>query len=866
LRNRLEEADDALDEASTRAEDIDVLQAAGESKIVLNRLDRAIQRQQHSSTRTTFAEEDATTDLLNDIDDVTRRLCSALETLEFMNGSIGLALNDASHSDRSSTQTPMSPSSMTTNSEDGNLLSTGSSAWSLTSKRTSLSQRLSVNSESAQSRDCRPEEEKQVASSRVMAGPPLTSVDGFRALSSMHPDRFSSQFAYFDPMSVDIDSASSLILGRRPSPNPPALMPRSPARMGSPSVTSPSLPPDTAAKLGLDKPTRDANSYISRSASLRGASLPVRAGRDGRLSSSASLRSSPTTPTSAQANRQSRAGATQHMVTPARNTGTGLEAPIQEQVRTSTYRAADSILYDLNSLEHSSHPLARRTTRIRDRILSRSAQAAKSRYRIVNPEKDDLNRTDSARFTGSPASLSLPSSPSSPSSPADSGRRAFAGFTPSLYKIESLPGSRDTDDGHDYSGSADSELDNEIINAIVSSWNAGQWDQAKHNMEILASRHLEHSDGRLTRRLEHLLGVLASINGQLEVALAHFLAVYSVAIDNVCQLDVGHCAAACWMGDIYALHKRKTEAVLAYSVAAKTPLAENPIWLPLQQQIVTERDACRSGDVKTGINISVDNESRDEDKMADTILDPRVIGRSVARTIMQADNQTASREIGKLDLNRSRAMALQDLGMQSGPLHENRNLEIDATAFEPSQSWPLPFDPFFVLENVRRHRLSTPESDLLRSGLSAAKIPKKSRLAFSCQDLRWLIVTLRSCLTRLKIEWSEVLIDHGPKFLARYKVAGTGMATNQFFTIPIYRLSFRPGYGVEMCPDGIFSSRIESAEAKADKGINVEEAKKVKKMIKEALETAAKRQDATESKSMTLPVMSINGVTSLHRK
>jgi hypothetical protein len=363
-----------------------------------------------------------------------------------------------------------------------------------------------------------------------------------------------------------------------------------------------------------------------------------------------------------------------------------------------------------------------------------------------------------------------------------------------------------------------------------------------------------------------LLGVIASINGELEMALAHFLKVFPTVIENVSQLDVGHCAAACWMGDIYALLNRKTEAILAYSIAARTPLAKDPTWPPLQQQLVLERDACRSGDVKTGINIFVSHDPRDDEKAADTILDPKVIARDVARTIMQADNQPFGRDARKLDSSRSRAMILHDPGILPGSWQEEHKLEIDATAFESSQPWPLLFDPFFVLENVRHHRLSIPESDLLRSGLSAAKIPKKSRLTFSCQDLRWLIATLRSCLTKLEIEWSEVVIDCGPKFLARYKVAGDEISTIHFFSIPIYRLSFRPGYGVDICSDGIFSSRIQNAEPKTERGVHSGEVKRVKKMIKEALEMAAKRQEATESKSMTFPVMSINGVTSLHRR
>lgn len=841
---------------SVRSENIEVLQAAGESKIVLSRLERAFKCQQSPSAGTLYAEEDAIADLLNDIDEVTRKLSTAIEALEHLNGNIGLSLNDGTHSDRSSTQTPMSPSSMTTNSEDGNAISTGSSSWSFHTKPASLPQRLSANSESTPDQYYKPEQEKQSAPSRQMAGPHPASAGSMGTPTTLKSDRWSQQFAYFDPMSVDIDSASSLILGTRPSPHPPALMARSPARMGSPAVVGAPAPSDTAPRLFPGDTTRDTGSYIARSASLRGVSLPVRAERSIRLSSSNSLRRSPGSPS---------VGATQHTAAASRDFGTELQTPIQEQIRTSTHRAADSILDGLDSLQPPSSPLARNSTRIRDRILSRSTQAAKSRYRIVNLEKDDLSRTDSARFVSSPTSFSTPSSPSSP---AESGRRAFAGFTPSLYKIDSLPASCYRDEDHDGGGAVDSELDTEIVNAIISSWNAGQWDQAKHNLELLASRHSEHRESKLSRRLQHLLGVVASINGQLEEALAHLLAVFPVVIENVGQLDVGHCAAAYWMGDIYALLNRNIEAILAYSVAARTPLAKDPTWLPLQQQPILEGDTCRSGDVKTGINISVSHDPRDDDKVVDSILDPKVIARDVARTIMQADNQPATREACNLDSNRSRAMAIHESDIMPGSWQERHKLGIDATAFELSQPWPLLFDPFFVLANVRRHRLSTPESDLLRSGLSAAKIPKKSRLTFSCQDLRWLIVTLRSCLTKLEIEWSEVMIDYGPEFLARYKIAGDEIATSHFFSIPIYRLSFRPGYGVDICSEGIFSSRIQNVAPKGEKRVHGEEVKRVKKMIKEALEMAAKRQEATESKgmSMTLPVMSINGVTSLHRR
>jgi hypothetical protein len=830
---------------------------------VLNRLERALNGQQNPSAGTAYAEEDGIAGLLNNIDEVTRKLSIALETPQGLNGGLGLPYNDATQSDRSSTQTPMSPSSMATNSDDGIVQSTASSVWSLSSNRASFSQRTSAYSQSAQFHDCKPEEETQIVTPRTMEDPLSPPAPSTRVSPSLKSDRWSNQFEYFDPMSVDIDSASSLILGRRPSPHPPALMAHSPARMGSPSVADAPAPSNMTTRPPHDNLARETDSYVARSASLRGASLPLRTTRNGRLSSSASLRYSARESQSRRPNRQTRSGAMQGVLPLSEDVGTELQPPIQEQIRTSTYRAANSILDGLDSLEPPSSTPARHGTRIRDRILSRSAQAAKSRYRIVNLEKDDLSRTDSARFVDGPTSFS----PSlSPSSPAEAGRRAFAGFTPSLYKIDSLPASHDRDEDHDGNDTIDSELDNEIINAIVSSWNTGQWEQAKHNIDILASRHSENRNSQLSRRLEHLLGVITSVNGELEIAIAHFLAVFPVAIENAGQLDSGHCAAAYWLGDIYALLNRKTEAILAYSVAARTPLVQDPVWTPLQQQLILERDICRSGDVKTGINISVSHDPKDDEKAANTILDPKIIARDVARTIMQADNQPANREACKLDPNRSRAMVLHDTGIMPGSWQENHKLEVDATAFELSQPWPLPFDPFFVLENVRLHRLSMPESDLLRSGLSAAKIPKKSRLAFSCQDLRWLIVTLRSCLTKLEIEWSEVIIDYSPKFLARYKVAGDEIATSHFFLIPIYRLSFRPGYGVDICSDGIFSSRIQNVEPKAEKGVHGEEVKRVKKIIKEALEVAAKRQEAAESKSLTLPVMSINSVTSLRRR
>jgi hypothetical protein len=564
---------------------------------VLNRLERAIQNQQDSPVWTVHSEDDTAANFLNDIDEVTRKLCTALEALERSNGTIGLLLNDASHGDRSHTQTPKSPSSMTTISEDSKATSTASSSWSFSSKRTSLSHRLSVNSETPSSHGRNPPEEKQVSTARTMAGTYTSLEDRRRTAPALGSGRWSTQFAYFDPMSVDIDSASSMILGGGLSPRPP---PRSPARIETPPISITSEPPSAATRLSLDKPMNDNDSYVVRSASLRGTPMSVGTEKTNRLASSASLRYSPKSPRFPQTGRHILDEATPRILATPMNAAPDLEAPTYQRVRTSIDIAAGLDTVDHGTPEPSSNSLSRRTSRIRDRILARSAQAARSRYRIVNPEKDDLNRTDSAREADSPASSS---SLSSTYSPIEIRERTYGGFTPSLYKIDSRPATRVADEEHDGDAVADSELDQEIMNAMISSWNSSQWDQAKHNIEILASRHSDRIDTRLVRRLQHLLGVIDSINGQLDQALGHFLAVFSVQVDNAAHLDVGHCTAAYWMGDIYALLNRKTEALLAYAVAAKNPIFENLEWLPLQQQVLAEKEACRSGGVKTGVNI-----------------------------------------------------------------------------------------------------------------------------------------------------------------------------------------------------------------------------------------------------------------------
>jgi hypothetical protein len=99
------------------------------------------------------------------------------------------------------------------------------------------------------------------------------------------------------------------------------------------------------------------------------------------------------------------------------------------------------------------------------------------------------------------------------------------------------------------------------------------------------------------------------------------------------------------------------------------------------------------------------------------------------------------------------------------------------------------------------------------------------------------------------------MVEQSPRFIVRYSVQEAGVAKTHIFSIPIYRLSFRPGYGVDICSDGICGSRIKTVVPKAEKGVHCDEVKRVKKLVREFLETAAKRHEAMESKNPTSPAM-----------
>jgi len=808
---------------------------------VLNRLDRSLQRRQSSVFKTEYLDGDLTADLLNDIDEVTRRLSNALETLRRSESTSRLPLIPTGNGSPG-TQTPKSSSILTSSSDDGNRMSAGSSSWSFGSRHPSLSQRQSVDNEHVY----KLEEEKQVISTHTELEP--SALDGpRRKLPVIRTGNQAMQFAYFDPMSVDIDSASSLILRGQPSQYDlfsPTSAPRSPAQVLVSSPIEKSAAPSAAAtKL------QDNSGSLGRSTSLRNAMLPTKARKTAVLSSSNSLRFSPRSPTLLRTNKGAYNDIPQHQRSSSFtliNTLAEVEDSDHDPAEAPAHQTTEPPPNETRSPD-SYHAASVRPPA---RVMSRSTPVVKSRYRIVNS-------ASTGQESGSFLSFAAQSPLSSPISPREATLWASEPKARHLSELGATPIQSD------HQSIAESRLNHDFASAIISSWNAGLWDQAKHNIELHLSRDSECRDDRLKRRLHHMLGTIASLKGETQSALVHFISVFSSPVEDASQLDPGHCAAAYWMGDIYAMLNRRTEALLAYSIASRNPLLQDARSLPLFQQILAERETCRHGETKTGVNIDREDVHGDNDNkhnITDSILDPRILARDVARKIIQADTQPVSSS-RKLDPNRSRAMALHDLGLQTGSWQDKHALLLDATALELTSPWPLPFDPFFVLENVRNHRLlpSSPEIDLLQNNLSPTKIPKKSRLTFTCQDLRWLILTLRKCLAKLDMVWSEVMVEQSPRFIVRYSVREAGgVAKTNLFSIPVYRLSFRPGYGVDVCSDGICCSRIKAVVPKTERGVHGDEVKRVKKMVRESLEKAARRHEAMDAGGLaSLPVMSM---------
>lgn len=77
--------------------------------------------------------------------------------------------------------------------------------------------------------------------------------------------------------------------------------------------------------------------------------------------------------------------------------------------------------------------------------------------------------------------------------------------------------------------------------------------------------------------------------------------------------------------------------------------------------------------------------------------------------------------------------------------------------------------------------------------------------------------------------------------------------TIHYFSIGLFRQSLRSGFGVDIAPDGICSARLIRTDLAFEKGVHTSEPKRIKKMIREYLDAAAKQRPKGK-KGDSLPV------------
>ena len=406
------------------------------------------------------------------------------------------------------------------------------------------------------------------------------------------------------------------------------------------------------------------------------------------------------------------------------------------------------------------------------------------------------------------------------------------------------------------------ELERERINHIIHFWNDCKWDQAEAYLSDYLAVLIEEDALARARRVRHLLGVCASFKGEWLRAIPLFLSAIRTPIRDIAEIDDGDCAAAYWLGDAYSLMNKRTEALLAYCIAERCSFFDDPFNPALAELMTAEQEAVQLGVPKT------DYIARWAQAFSaspgDSILDPNVVTTGAAMMLFANGPRRSQRtgpgtgsEAFTLSQSSARSHSLLKLSNPRGIRFHRMN--INAGHFEPDSPWPMMYDPLFAMANVQRGRLLQYEADLLAVFTTnlEAKIPKSGPLGltrmdcFTCADLTWLIQTLRECLKMLEMEFSEVANVEGTWFVARYTFMQKKIATTYYFSIALFKQTLRSGYGVEICPDGICSARIGQTNVDYDKGVHVGESKRIKKLVREYLDEAAKQRPKSRRKEST---------------
>ena len=398
------------------------------------------------------------------------------------------------------------------------------------------------------------------------------------------------------------------------------------------------------------------------------------------------------------------------------------------------------------------------------------------------------------------------------------------------------------------------DLDRERINHIVHFWNDAKWEQAELYLSDYLSSLLEENQLARARRVQHLLGVSASLRGEWDRAIPLLLSAMRRPIKDISDLDNGDCAAAYWLGDIYALSNQRTEALLAYCIAERSSFFHDENQAGVSTLIGLEQEAVQLGASKAELTLRWSQTALNTTPPDDprSILDTTVIIPAAAQMLLENEPRKYGRPVLRdgpfqLDGNRFRSNAffLLTPHTQVGYFHR---LKINANHFEPNTPWPLLYDPTFSITNVQAGRLLAYECDLLNifTTNDTAKVAKSTAKSFTqvncftVTDLLWLVRTIRSCLRLYEMQWSEVANPEGTWFLVRYSFMLNKIATTYYFPITIFKQTLRPGFGVEIAADTMGSSRVIRTTYEYEKGVHSGEGKRVRKLVRDFLEEAAR--------------------------
>lgn len=397
-------------------------------------------------------------------------------------------------------------------------------------------------------------------------------------------------------------------------------------------------------------------------------------------------------------------------------------------------------------------------------------------------------------------------------------------------------------------------LDEERVANICRCWNSQLWEEADAFLNGHVESMEEQDNFEAARRARHLRGVSASFQGLWRRAIGYFVSVLSTPVRNIETLDRGDFAAAYWLGDAYALLNRRTESLLAYSLAEQIHARQSNPHAGLHHVLSADQEAVRLGLSKSSLDAQWAKESDNGRELPDnSILDPSVIIPQLAKFCL--DQRPRYLPTMELDFSTplSRASALYQLGRMAGTVAQYRCMTIKKDCFDAHTPWPFQYDPFFSMAQVKHGRLLAYECDLLDvfSTNPAAKLPKSgpigpSRLdCFTCNDFDWLIRAVRDCLTTFEMEWSEVANVEGVWFLVRYDVDQCRVMTPNYFSIAVFKMSMRARYGVEVCPDGVRSARVVDNTCYYPNGVLHTSERRIRKLVRDHLVQA--HRDWTKS-------------------